>query len=135
MKSLKVQDALSQAMSIALDAADATIEAEGIDWTRNPESDRERDIRRAIIRRVESEAAESDGLFDECRVAGERHVASQTLSALEDLAPRYAEIIGADLYDAIERWEVAYNEERKRNDEIERKRLFDRARCDIDART
>jgi hypothetical protein len=60
-----------------------------------------------------------------CRASGEKHVALHTLSALNDLAPYDAEIIGADLFDATERWEAAYDES-KRNPEIKRKLLFDR---------
>lgn len=49
--------AVAEALAIVRDARDADVE---IDWTQNPTGDRERELRLAIIRRIEVEEA-TDG--------------------------------------------------------------------------
>jgi len=138
----KSPTALEQALAIVSEARDTSID---IDWTHEPKSDRERDLRLAIIRRIEVEM-ETEG-FDarghemkklEARmfnlpepvkdeVTG---VASDTHRALKDLLDD-AEISGSDLYHAPERWEAAAEAERTRNKKVQARRLVDKARLDV----
>ncbi len=108
--------ALAEALRIAREAEDATVE---IDWTDNPASDREAELRLAIIRRIETEEME---LFD---------VPHYVLLALRNLTPG-AEVIGEDLYDAIERWQVRCDDHAREHNAKERRRLLDAARRDLD---
>jgi hypothetical protein len=133
---LSAESALEAAMRIARDAEDAAIE---IDWAENPASEREAQLRLAIIRQIEAEAADSAAalrrITQESDDAGESAEAcwsaSFTLTNLRKLEPDDAEEIGADLYDAIERWVATHTEARKRHAEIKRKRLVDAARQDL----
>jgi hypothetical protein len=117
---LSAEAALAEAIGIARAAEDAAIE---IDWSVNPATEREKQLRAAIIRHIELEQAKHWTYSD-----GTSRVANWTLWHLENLAPWDADEIGGDLYDATERWREAEIEERRRNDEIERKRLLDAAR-------
>jgi hypothetical protein len=116
------QDAFEAALSIVLNAAAATSE---IDWSQNPRSDHERDLRLAIIRRVETEQAEERNYFGD----GTSYLASSTLWRLEKLAD--SEILGQDLNEALERWEALSDVQQRQNDAIERSRLLYAARRDL----
>ncbi len=109
--------ALTEALRIAREAQDASVE---IDWTDNPASDREAELRLAIIRRIESEQTAFWG-----------QPSYYGLLSLQDLAPN-AEATGQDLYDAIKRWRVRCHEYRVEHNAKERRRLLDAARKGID---
>jgi hypothetical protein len=116
--------ALAAALSIATKAHDDALE---IDWSSNPATKREAALRLAMIRHVERRHAEFWKPWED----GQNDVATFTLWDLERLAPADADEIGADLYDAIERWENAAREESERNASLERRRLLDAARREI----
>lgn len=126
---LSPEAVLADALRIVAAASDADID--DIDWTENPKSERERALRLAIIRRIETENQETGSVIDVYE-DGRSYAALYTVNALRRLAPSDAPEIGEDLYDAIERWEVAWVEQRKRNATLEKRRLLDRARGDLD---
>lgn len=125
-KSFSAAAVLADAARIVAAASDADLDE--IDWTENPKTERERALRSAIIRRVELESSK----IGSWRTDGTSSSAMHVLWALENLAPTDASQIGSDLYDAIERWEIAKDEEDKRNMKITKRRLLDQARRDID---
>jgi hypothetical protein len=117
--------ALEEATAIARAAADAVIE---IDWSREPLTDRERDLRLAVIRRVEMEnAAKGPGV-----VLG----ALQNLVTFDD--EEYIEddesgCIASDLSNAADRWSAAWFEDCEREQQAARARLLDAARRDLES--
>lgn len=119
--------ALEEAMAIAREA-----EYAAVDWTKNPENDREAELRAAAIAHIENDVAEREARSKKFLGYETSHVALNTLTELESLIDYDAEIIGADLYDAIEKWEAAHDQERAANAVIERRRLFEGARKRIE---
>jgi hypothetical protein len=146
VRPLTADAALKEAASIAIDAADAETD---IDWTQNPDSDRERDLRIAIIRRVVAKTQERSFEFmsrnlarifpgvvkeeHEDELARTKSVdAYSIVHALRGLlSDPYTEFIGSDLYDAIEHWQTISKVEKKRAGELKRKRLIREARRDL----
>lgn len=116
------RDPLAQAVKIASDARDASVE---IDWTENPKDDREAALRLATIRVIEQEQAR---IWGNPFLTGNSHIAYCTFRKLEDLAPEDAEFIGEDLWDAKERWLLAEIEERKQNELNDARSLREKAK-------
>jgi len=82
----------------------------GIDWTREPQSDRERALRNAILARIESEG-------------GAPYFTAMKLRGLTN-DPLFARGAASDLRDAIERLIKRARDERFLRDRVERKRLI-----------
>jgi hypothetical protein len=100
-------DALTEALAIVNDARDASIE---IDWTRRPSSEREAQLRSAIIRRIEKDQAERAVA---CQSYGP-NLAFSTLQALESLLEDpYGEFVGSDPFERLEFWRAVADEELK----------------------
>ncbi|HEX4014595.1 MAG TPA: hypothetical protein VHX17_12025 [Candidatus Cybelea sp.] len=115
--------ALEEAMAIAREA-----EYAAVDWTQNPENDREAELRAAAIAHIKNDEAEREARSKSFLKYKTTHVALHTLTHLESLVDFEAEIIGADLYDAIEKWQALHDQEKAANAAIERRRLFEGAR-------
>lgn len=125
---LSADAVLAEAARIARAAEDAAIE---IDWSDNPASDKEAQLRLAIIRRIEIEAAKGAEAFRYLTNGRVHNLARVTLSKLRALEPN-AEEIGSDLYDAIQRWQGRFEEERARARADRRRELLDAARRDLE---
>lgn len=123
------QDALAQALQIVTAAHDENLQ---IDWTENPATDRERELRLAIIRRIEKENADFDELFRDVWPKGFRLAPAKTLKELGTLAPHDAPEIGEDIYDAIERWRGEADEQSARNEAARQKDFIDAARRELE---
>jgi hypothetical protein len=142
-KTTKPSSALIEAARIARDARDAAIE---IDWAENPASDEEERLRLAIIARIEVEELgrarqHEDNLVAMSSVAGIPHRrGNQMMNAalhikwrLEEIADSVADApeIGADLCDALEKWETIYDGERAKEKATEQRELRLRAVADV----
>lgn len=122
--------ALAEALQIVAKAHD---DALTIDWTQEPLSDREGNIRLEIIRRIEATHTERTAT-----AYGDGNPASAAGSicfALEALAPADAEEYASDLTEALDRWEAIRAAEHMRETVAENQRLLDEARHRLDRLT
>lgn len=106
-----LRDALAEAASIVSDARASSID---IDWTDEPKSDEERQLRLAIIQRIEREEhQEADegrkGFLRELYTLG--RLAGHIGDRLRELVASDDDEIGSDLYDAIAKWDRVWDDE------------------------
>jgi hypothetical protein len=115
--------ALDEAKRIVAKLGDLHVEQ--IDWTQEPGSERERALRKAIIRRIEAEGARAS--------CSSPYPVLNRLRSLVD-SPLFddEDPIGSDLGEAIERWDQRcdeYEADRRKN---EHRRLLKDARRELD---
>ncbi len=108
--------ALAEARRIISGATVA--ELDDIDWTREPNSDYEAALRRAIIVRIEDEKKNNGPI--------------STKWALEDLLPTFLSHPATDLGAAISKWERICEAKRDERGKNERRRLLNLARQDVE---
>jgi hypothetical protein len=126
-------NALKEALKIVSKARDESIE---IDWFDDPKCHRERNLRLAIIRRVEIENANvltnySDP--DQRILMNAFYIGMQLLNLpTGNFLLVDKEAIGQDLYGAVARWKQLESVARERYESSERRRLRDQACRDVD---